>query len=94
MRPPPNHLQQDVLLGGGVGGKQMAGIYPASTLPHTQDWLSENGSSICDDWDIRVSVSMLMPGARSAMWDWWFAWHGSDSLGSKLWHPRGHVHTV
>jgi hypothetical protein len=37
---------------------------------------------------------MLMPGARSAMWDWWFSWHGCDSLRSKLWHPRGHVHTV
>ena len=42
MRPPPNHVQQDVLLGG-VGGERMAGFYPASTLLHTQDWLSGNG---------------------------------------------------
>jgi hypothetical protein len=42
MRPPPNHVQQDVL-SGGVGGEQMAGFYPASTLLHTQDWLSGNG---------------------------------------------------
>lgn len=88
MRPLPLHVQQAVLVGG-VTGEMMAGFDAASTLLRVKDWLSENVQSICDDWDIRVSVRMLMPGARSAMWDRWFAWHGSDSLRSKLWNPPG-----
>jgi hypothetical protein len=26
------------------------------------------------------------------MWDWWFAWHGSEAQRYKLWHPRAHIH--
>jgi hypothetical protein len=32
-----------------------------------------------------------MPGVTPAMWDWWFAWHGSEGLRYKLWHPQAHV---
>jgi hypothetical protein len=42
MGPPSNHVQQAILVGG-VSEEQMAGFYAASTLLHTQDWLSENG---------------------------------------------------
>jgi hypothetical protein len=28
------------------------------------------------------------------MWDWWFAWHGSQAQRYKLWHPRAHVHAA
>jgi hypothetical protein len=28
------------------------------------------------------------------MWDWWFAWHGSEAQRYKLWHPRAHMHAV
>jgi hypothetical protein len=42
MRPPPRHVQQAVLVGG-VSEEKMAGFDAASTLLHTQDWLSENG---------------------------------------------------
>ena len=35
-----------------------------------------------------------MPGVTPAMWDWWLAWHISNSPRSKLWHPRAHVHAV
>ena len=93
MRPLPDHVQQAVLVGG-VSGELMPGFDAAGTLLHADDWLVETGYSICDDREIRVSVRTLMPGVTPAMWDWWFAWHGSDSLRYKLWHPRAHVHAV
>ena len=35
-----------------------------------------------------------MPGVTPAMWNWWFAWHGSHAQRYKLWHPRAHVHVA
>lgn len=41
---------------GGVSGELMPGLDTAGTLLHGNDWLLENGSSIYDDGEIRVSV--------------------------------------
>jgi hypothetical protein len=60
MRPLPDHVQQAVLVGG-VSGELMPGPDAAGTLVHADDWLVENGFSICDDREIRVSVRTLMP---------------------------------
>jgi len=37
-----------------------------------------------------VSILTRMPGVTGGMWDWWFAWHGSDTSRYKLWHPDAH----
>jgi len=47
---------QQAILVGGVSGELIPGLDAASTLLRADDWLLENGSSICDDGDIRVSV--------------------------------------
>ena len=52
---------------------------------------SETGYAIGRDGEIRVAVLTPMPGVTPEMWDWWFGWHGSDSLRYKLWHPRAHL---
>jgi hypothetical protein len=36
-------------------------------------------------------VLTQMPKVTPAMWDWWFAWHGSEAQRYKLWHPRAHI---
>jgi len=41
MRPPPDHVQQAVLVGD-VTGELISGLDAASTLLHAQDWLAEN----------------------------------------------------
>ncbi len=52
----------------------------------------ENGYTLCADGSARLAVRTPMPGVSPAMWDWWFAWHGSDPLRYRLWHPQAHVH--
>lgn len=37
-----------------------------------------------------VSCLTDMPNVTSAMWDWWFGWHGTDTARYKLWHPAAH----
>ncbi|MET7769516.1 hypothetical protein [Nocardia sp. NPDC005366] len=39
-----------------------------------------------------VAVHTVMPGVTSAMWDWWFGWHSSESARYKLWHPDAHLY--
>jgi len=34
-----------------------------------------------------------MPGVTVDMINWWFAWHGLDSLRYKIWFPAGHFST-
>jgi hypothetical protein len=38
-----------------------------------------------------VACLTEMPGVSSAMWDWWFSWHGYTSERYQLWHPNDHV---
>ena len=64
MRSLPDHVQRAVL--GGVGGELMPGLDAAGTLLHADGWLLENGSSICDAGEIRVSVDQLKPGLLKA----------------------------
>lgn len=52
---------------------------------------AETGYALGRDGEIRVAVLTPMPGVSPEMWDWWFAWHGSDSRRYKLWHPRAHL---
>lgn len=54
----------------------------------------ETGYTTCPDRSGRVAVLTPMPGVTPAMWDWWFAWHGSHAERYKLWHPRAHVHVA
>lgn len=51
----------------------------------------ETGLCLVPDGSIRVAVLTPMPGVSPQMWDWWFAWHGSQSSRYKLWHPGAHV---
>lgn len=44
----------------------MPGLDAAGTLLHAGGWLLENGSSICDAGEIRVSVDQLKPGPLKA----------------------------
>ncbi len=70
---------------------------PVSGTPDLQSpgyWAVENGFSLCPDGSARINVLTPMPGVTPAMWDWWFAWHGSEAERYKLWHPKAHVHVA
>lgn len=77
---------------GPVAWELMPVIQCAPDLLNEGYWPIENGYSIGPDASARLAVLTHMPGVTPAMWDWWFAWHGSEAQRYKLWHPGAHVH--
>ena len=51
---------------------------------------SETGWCVFSNGAGYVSVHNRMPGVTVEMVNWWFAWHGLESLRYKLWWPKGH----
>jgi hypothetical protein len=72
----------------------MPGVEFAAQLQKSGYMPVETGYTLAADKSARVSVLTNMPGVTPAMWDWWFAWHGSEAQRYKLWHPRSHVHVA
>ena len=67
---------------------------PAAAAPHLQEdgyWPVETGWSQSRLGGARVFCLTPMPGVTPAMWEWWFAWHGSSAARYRLWHPQAHV---
>jgi hypothetical protein len=79
-------------------GLQAADLLPpVKSAPDLHDkgyWPVETGMTTSKDGAFRVFVLTQMPGVTPAMWDWWFAWHGSEAQRYKLWHPRAHMHAA
>lgn len=80
-----------------IGAQAPELLYPferAGELQTPGYWPVETGFSLAADGAARISVLTQMPAVTPAMWDWWFAWHGSEAQRYKLWHPRAHVHAA
>jgi hypothetical protein len=90
MTPLPEHVREAVATGG-IAEELMPGLEHAPRLQEAGDWEIETGLTLCRDGEARIFVRTPMPGVTPAMWDWWFAWHGSEDQRYKLWHPRAHV---
>ena len=83
----PAHVREAIA----VGLQTVDLLPPVASAPELQTpgyWPVENGVTISPDGAFRVFVRTDMPGVTPAMWDWWFAWHGSEAQRYKLWHPR------
>lgn len=85
---------REALLVGAVSPERMPGFEAAPSLLDAGYWPVENGYALCPDGSARIFVRTDMPRVTPAMWDWWFAWHGSEALRYKLWHPGAHVHAA
>ena len=90
LAPLAEHLRL-ALLTGGLAEELLPPVSAAAQLQDSGDWPVETGFSLTADGAARVFVRTPMPGVTPAMWDWWFAWHGSEAQRYKLWHPRAHV---
>jgi len=93
MAPLPAHVREAIA----VGFQTVELLPPIESAPQLQApgyWPVENGVTISPDGAFRVFVRTDMPGVTPAMWDWWFAWHGSQAQRYKLWHPRAHLHVA
>lgn len=85
---------REALLTGGVAHELLPPAECARDLHKPGYWPVETGYARSPDGAARVFVLTRMPGVTPAMWDWWFAWHGSEAQRYKLWHPRAHVHAA
>ena len=89
----PQHVRE-ALLTGGVAHELLPPVEHCCELQREGYWPVETGYTLCPDGAVRVFILTKMPGVTPAMWDWWFAWHGSEAERYKLWHPRAHVHVA
>jgi hypothetical protein len=93
MAPLPDQVREAIAV-----GLQTVDLLPpvesAADLHDSGYWPVETGVTVSTDGAFRVFVLTHMPGVTPAMWDWWFAWHGSEAQRYKLWHPRAHMHAV
>lgn len=90
LAPLPDHVRDALAV-----GPQAHELFPsakrAAKLQQNGYWPVETGYARAPDGAARVFCLTRMPGVTPAMWDWWFAWHGSEAQRYKLWHPRAHV---
>lgn len=93
MAPLSAHVRE-ALATGPVAHELLPPVARAGALLDAGDWPVETGFTLAPDGSARVFVRTPMPGVTPAMWDWWFAWHGSHAERYKLWHPRAHVHVA
>lgn len=91
MQPLPDHVRE-ALATGAVAHTLLPPISRARDLQQAGYAAVETGYSVCPDGAVHIAALTRMPGVTAAMWDWWFAWHGSDPQRYKLWHPNAHVH--
>lgn len=93
MAPLPEHVRE-ALSTGAVAQELLPPVERAPDLQHAGYWPVETGYTLSSDGAARVFVLTKMPEVTPAMWDWWFAWHGSQAQRYKLWHPRAHLHAA
>ncbi len=91
--PLPAHVQEASATGA-MAHALFPAVERARDLQQPGYWPVETGYTLTPDGAIRVFVLTHMPGVTPAMWDWWFAWHGSEAQRYKLWHPQAHMHVV
>ena len=90
LAPLPGHVREALAVGA-LAPDLMPSVERAAELQAPGYWPVETGHARAPDGAVRVFVLTQMPGVTPAMWDWWFAWHGSDGLRYKLWHPQAHL---
>lgn len=93
MAPLPAHVRE-ALAQGAVAPALLPPLQRAPDLLDPGYWPAETGYTLTLQGEARVFVLTHMPDVQPAMWDWWFAWHGSEAQRYKLWHPRAHVHVA
>ncbi len=53
---------------------------------------AERGWCILPDGSGYMANLLYMPGVTPEMFDWWFAWHGLDTLRYKIWDREDHMY--
>lgn len=61
-------------------------------LFEADDYADEYGIFRCPDGGIMLSNITDMPGVTPQMFDWWFAWHGLDTMRYIIWDKDDHYY--
>lgn len=90
LAPLAKHVREALAVGA-VASELLPPISEVSELHNEGYWPLETAFTFAPDGAAHIAVLTEMPGVTPAMWDWWFAWHGSEAQRYKLWHPHAHV---
>lgn len=91
MAPLPQHVV-DALENGPQASLLLPALDHVAELSDSGYQAMENGYGLDDNGAAVISILTKMPNVTPAMWDWWFAWHGSDTRRYKLWNPSAHMY--
>ena len=91
IRPVPKETADRILAcdfapGGGLHPLEMDRLFDDGYLP------GEFGIWVLEDGGLMIANHVDMPGVTPEMFDWWFAWHGLDSLRYKIWNRDEHYY--
>ena len=90
MMTPPAQEIYDLLAKGQIDPKEALPIQNRNDLLKPGDLTTERGYCIMPDGSGFIAMRTEMPGVTSEMINWWFAWHGLESLRYKIWDPDDH----
>ena len=81
-----------VLAGGPMDPALAMKIEDRNDLFLPGDLPCEMGYCVMDNGAGFLANRTFMPGVTPEMFDWWFAWHGLDSLRYKIWDREDHMY--
>lgn len=91
IEPVPEGIREQILScsfpeDGGLHPSEMDRLFDDGYLP------GEFGIYPLRDGGLMIANHVSMPGVTAEMFDWWFAWHGLNSLRYKIWDPDEHYY--
>jgi hypothetical protein len=95
MVPAPKETM-DILAKGPIDPAMALPIHQRNDMLKPGNLPTERGYCMMPDGSGFVAMVTKMPGVTSEMINWWFAWHGLESLRYKIWDPDEHyaVHVL
>ena len=87
---PPPRTTMDALARGPIDPGLALPIHQRNDMLNLGSLPTEMGYCMMADGSGFVAMATKMPGVTSEMINWWFYWHGLESLRYKIWDPDDH----
>lgn len=71
---------------------EVLSVFEVNRLFEPEKLPGQRGYCALPDGSAYLANKMSMPGVTPEMFDWWFAWHGLDSLRYKIWDREDHMY--
>ena len=70
---------------------EVLSVFEVNRLFEAEKLPGHRGYCALPDGSAYLANKMSMSGVTPEMFDWWFAWHGLDSLRYKIWDREDHM---